>query len=343
MMDILLLDKIINTYWKDGEKMIHEHANAFDSKFIDDRISEIKCFVNQLAILSKITVIEQRSDEWYKIRNTLITASDMGQALGVGKFGNVKDFYIKKCNYEPDTFGTGYMAPLEWGNKYEQVATNIYEIRQCTKVNPFGLIKHPNIDFFGASPDGITDCGIMLEIKCPFKRKIDGKIVDQYYYQMQGQLAVAELNECDFLECEFNEYIDEYDFWEDWDSSECLSENKMEKGIIVHLINHPTEKYLYSNIFTHRNEKSSWLSKTLLLYKDYEYYIDYYKLEKYNLQKVYRDIAFFEEKIKDLKNVWANIIKFRNDKVAYDEAVKKRIVIKRPIKCLFVKDPESNI
>jgi hypothetical protein len=38
--------------------------------------------------------------------------------------------------------------------------------------------------FFGASPDGINELGIMVEIKCPFKRKLKKipSIIEQYYY-----------------------------------------------------------------------------------------------------------------------------------------------------------------
>ena len=56
--------------------------------------------------LQKLPIIEQRSVEWYNVRNNLVTASDMGQALGVGKFGTVRDFYVKKSGYENDQFCT---------------------------------------------------------------------------------------------------------------------------------------------------------------------------------------------------------------------------------------------
>jgi hypothetical protein len=46
----------------------------------------------------------------------------------------------------------------------------------------------------------------MLEIKCPWRRRIvEGDVPTQYYYQIQAQLAVCGLTECDFFECEFAE------------------------------------------------------------------------------------------------------------------------------------------
>ena len=38
------------------------------------------------------------------------------------------------------------------------------------------MITNYKYPFLGVSPDGITDNGKMLEIKCPFSRNIDGKI-----------------------------------------------------------------------------------------------------------------------------------------------------------------------
>jgi hypothetical protein len=32
-------------------------------------------------------------------------------------------------------------------------------------------MKNSEYEFFGASPDGISEVGVMVEIKCPYKRK----------------------------------------------------------------------------------------------------------------------------------------------------------------------------
>ena len=62
------------------------------------------------------------------------------------------------------------------------------------EVFEFGILRHPTIECLGASPDGISDIGIMLEIKCPWKRKKTETIPEQYYYQIQGQLDVCSLD-----------------------------------------------------------------------------------------------------------------------------------------------------
>ena len=88
---------------------------------------------------------------------------------------------------------------------FEDMAIRSYsQLNNNIKINDFGLIINENIKNFGASPDGISDLGVMIEIKCPYSRIIkENYIPDKYYYQIQGQLAVCELEECDYVECDF--------------------------------------------------------------------------------------------------------------------------------------------
>jgi putative phage-type endonuclease len=341
--DVLTLDRLMNKY--DG-KCIDEIKKLaemiFDDRFPESYLSTELTKINKnkrkLSKLLKLPVIEQRSEEWYSTRNNLITASDMGQALGVGKFGNVRDFYVKKSGYEKDTFCS--FPALEWGIKYEPVATELYEKRQHTKVHEFGLIQHPSIPFFGASPDGITEQGVMLEIKCPYIRKINGtSIVDQYFYQMQGQLEVCDLDVCDFLECEFKEYVDEYEFNKDWNKEGTHSKDYKEKGIIIKMISE--NKYIYSKVGDSKNNLKSWLSKNIKDFTESDVDISYYRLNKFIIQKVYRDKQWFDEKILELEKVWNNVIRYRNNKQLYDEEIGKKDVKKKKQKCLFVDDVDQ--
>ena len=102
---------------------------------------------------------------------------------------------------------------MGWGVKYEDVAVTVYERRHNLHVAEFGCLPHPTLKCFGASPDGIIDkgppeyIGRMLEIKVPPKRVIDPEVVPKhYFYQMQGQLEVCNLDECEFLQVKIHEY-----------------------------------------------------------------------------------------------------------------------------------------
>ncbi|PNH02802.1 hypothetical protein TSOC_011194 [Tetrabaena socialis] len=88
---------------------------------------------------------------------------------------------------------------------YEDVAQQVYCKRNGVRIHEFGLLKHPTVAHIGASPDGISELGVMLEIKCPYRRQITGEVPVQYYYQIQGQLEVCGLQECDYLELKLEE------------------------------------------------------------------------------------------------------------------------------------------
>lgn len=162
----------------------------------------------QLLRLLECPGIAQRTPEWYEARHTMVTASDVAQALGCAKFGNQRSFFQKKCGL-PEEQGAfdATLPPLRWGVMFEPVAQALYSsLNGGCRVHEFGLLRHPTLPFVGASPDGITDDGVMLEIKCPWRRKIvDGEVPMQYYYQIQAQLDVCGLAECDYFECELAE------------------------------------------------------------------------------------------------------------------------------------------
>lgn len=176
---------------------------------IVDRICVLRKYRQQLAELRNIPYIAQRTQEWYDLRKKRLTASDTAQAIGKGKFGTREQLVQKKVNEAhgiPDNFPK-HLPALKWGIMFEAMATRCYAQRHHDiDIHEFGLIPHPNLDYYGASPDGITDMGIMIEIKCPYKRKITGEVPDYYELQIQGQMAVCGLRECDYVECELQEF-----------------------------------------------------------------------------------------------------------------------------------------
>ena len=70
----------------------------------------------------------------------------------------------------------------DWGILFEPIATLIYEHRNKNRILEFGLIEHPEINLFAASPDGITQYNaIMIEIKVPYKRVLSGTVPLNYW------------------------------------------------------------------------------------------------------------------------------------------------------------------
>ena len=181
---------------------------------VRNRVSDIKDFRKELKVLLQLPLMKQRTTEWFEARKTRLTASDLYDAV---KGGNVSiRLAKKKANIVVDNINYNAIPALKWGTMFEPMATRCYSERMNNiAIHDFGLICDTTNEHFGASPDGINELGIMLEIKCPYSRKIEyGIIPDKYRMQIQGQLAVCKLKECDYIECIFKSIENEEDYLE---------------------------------------------------------------------------------------------------------------------------------
>ena len=60
------------------------------------------------------------------------------------------------------------------GQLMESAALERYEVETGHTVESFGLLVSEKEPWLGGSPDGITSCGRLIEVKCPYFRKKDG-------------------------------------------------------------------------------------------------------------------------------------------------------------------------
>jgi len=165
--------------------------------------------------LQNIPQPEQRTPAWYNFRYKYLTASSIWKAF-ISESTRNQLIYDKCKPLNVDKYShTSTDSPMHWGHKYEPVSIQLYEVLYKTTVSDFGCIPHATLEFLAASPDGINTLdtsdryGRMLEIKNIVNRDIDGVPKMEYWIQMQLQLEVCNLNECDFLETRFKEYVDE--------------------------------------------------------------------------------------------------------------------------------------
>ena len=221
-------------YNKNNIKDNSEKIYTYD--VVNKRVAAIKQYRNELKVLLQLPLMKQRTTEWFEARKTRLTASDLYDAV---KGGNVSiRLAKKKANIVIDNINYNAIPALKWGTMFEPMATRCYSQRMNNiNIHDFGLICDMDNKHFGASPDGINDFGIMLEIKCPYSRKImDGVIPDKYRMQIQGQLAVCKLKECDYIECIFKSIENEEDYLE--------LDNTIKHGVIAEFYNSKGE-YVY--------------------------------------------------------------------------------------------------
>lgn len=285
--------------------------SSISKKDIINRVNVLKSYKDKLHKLLTIPMIEQKSQEWYEARHKAITASDLAQALGDGKFGTAKDLIVKKV--DPPECGKIDNPFFKWGNMFEDVASDIYSRMFNVKVHNFGLLAHPKVDYFAASPDGITEDGIMLEIKCPLKRKIGGDVPKQYYYQIQGQLDVCDLDECDYFECEFK-------LCNNFEEFKYIANTK---GVFYK--NHD-DSYEYGPVVLKNGNNFDEIINFMSQH-DNPSKITLWVLENYNLKRVLRDKEFIDDKLLKLKDIWDKILLYRQDKKLYELEVLNSINI----------------
>ena len=216
---------------------------VFTLEVVTARITAIKQYRDELKVLLQLPLMKQRTEEWFEARKTRLTASDLYDAI---KGGNVSiKLAKKKANIVVDNINYNAIPALKWGTMFEPMAMRCYSQKMNNiNIHDFGLICDVDNKHFGASPDGINDLGIMLEIKCPYSRKIiDGVIPDKYKMQIQGQLAVCKLKECDYIECIFKTIEDEEEYLD------LKINDSIRHGVIAEYYNSKGEYiYYYSDI-----------------------------------------------------------------------------------------------
>ena len=289
----------------------------------NDKNDKNKIIQDKIEYLKQKPQPDQRTDEWYNFRHNLITASNAYKAFE--SQSTINQLIYEKCQPLKNNDDTSRMVnintPFHWGQKYEPLSVMLYESMYNTKVDDFGCIQHSQYSFLGASPDGINvdvnseRYGRMLEIKNIVNREITGVPKKEYWVQMQMQMEVCDLDECDFLETKFVEYEKADLFFNDLQKDEEKDNNKNvldTKGLILYFHNSKQAKpfYVYKPLnIVNYDDILNWEEKTIELYQSPEQnllYIQtiYWKLEKLSCVFVQRNKGWFESNIKALENVW---------------------------------------
>jgi len=261
----------------------------------------------------------QRTKEWFAQRKNCITASDVGGVLEMSKYSNPEKVFRKKIEKEKSFKGNKF---TEHGKCYEEIAVQAYEEKYKTKIHEFGLLIHPRMKFLGASPDGITEDGIMIEIKCPLSRKINGNIFSpktlEYWVQMQMQLEVCNLDVCHFVECEISEYDSLEDFVAD--------EDFIHKGVVGVVVDKSGENiYLYPPLSLSPFLKRKWIDKEIKKnYSNYKRGDDkLWKLNLFSKVEVKRDKKWFETIEPMLHNFWNKLLEYRENPESFEKDFNK--------------------
>ena len=334
----------------------HRHDYGFE-EFKEEKYNRRR---KRIIEIKKIPQFEQKSTEWLGQRGKCLTATAIATALDEDPYKYPAELLLDKCDRGAPFVENEY---VHHGKKYEEIGNMFYSFRNNIIVAEYGLIQDNKYKFIGASPDGICEkktmesdklsslVGRLLEIKFPKIRKIltegdlDGDICPHYYYvQVQTQLFVTKMDECDFLQCQ----IEEYDSWEDFvkDSHPNIpglsKKTNLEKGCLIQLL--PKKmisnddpkmclfngKYIYPpKLHMTHEEIITWIANEVLQFHQNDlsknYVIDriiYWRLSQVTCHLIKADAEWFDSKIPQLKQFWNYVLLYKKYPKKLDSLVK---------------------
>lgn len=151
--------------------------------------------------------ILQRSEDWFADRVGKVTASrvkDLNAKPMKGKALNALGLTIlaERLTGVQKEIPTNFN--MQWGIDNEPRAIAAYENETGNFVVGTGLIDHPFVEMFGASPDGLVDKDGQIEVKCPdttthLNTLLTKQVPDEYIPQITSQLSCTRRQWCDFV------------------------------------------------------------------------------------------------------------------------------------------------
>ncbi|XP_028168468.1 uncharacterized protein LOC114358650 [Ostrinia furnacalis] len=162
------------------------------------------------------TVLQSSCSEWLELRRSLLTASNFGRVVKRRKASCsnlVKDILYKES--------LSHVNSIKHGKENEKKALKQLALQENVQITPCGLFIDEDIQYLGASPDGLIGDDTIVEIKCPItafnksvREAVENKKVSFYkinkrgemvinqthawYYQIQGQLHITKKSRCLF-------------------------------------------------------------------------------------------------------------------------------------------------
>jgi hypothetical protein len=169
--------------------------------------------------------LAQQSPEWMEMRKGMCTGSMVRHAIAKMKRQPKEGPTVyMQCreDYMIDivtTRITGRMSDryvskaMEDGIERESIAVAKYEHVMGVEVENVGFAFHPQMEWYGASPDGLVGSDIVLEVKCPTaathiryileaqdaKAKQIAYVPEEYLPQVKAEIACTERLACHFV------------------------------------------------------------------------------------------------------------------------------------------------
>lgn len=262
------------------------------------------------------TTIKQGSKEWFIKRANSISATNVSSILNVNHFKSNDKLLEEKIKKEIVKIDNKF---VKHGIFFEPIAKKFYQNKTNNFIFESNLVIHKDYPWLVASPDGFVSNDRLIEIKCYYNNYIKNNIPIYYWIQMQIQMEVCNIDNCDFVEAIFKTYSKE-EFQKDTIYPNGLTENVYWKLIDFKItpvkrnrkwfeINFPKIKDFYNLSQTLTIRKKNKRKRYEFCLDNYYYHkmidnyilddniVDYFRLAK----KYKRDHSLFLQEMKDRK------------------------------------------
>ena len=315
----ILYDSLIDLVFIENNLTKRSYLKS-DERFDISRDNEV-----QIQYLKNIPQPAQKTPEWYVFRKKHFTGSNIWKLFSTESAKRQLIYEKLAPSSQKTNHNSLSEGPLNWGHKYEPLSIMFYEHFNDVSVEEFGCVPHKSIPFLAASPDGIVTSkkynGRMVEIKNVVSREITGIPKMEYYIQMQLQMEVCDLYECDFIETKFLEYENEKEFYQD-------KENVKKGMIMVFVKNNESFVYEYCPLFhTRESQINEFIEMTYKRYNIDDPQIEvnhihwfrnvYWKLDLYSCVYVPRNKLWFKRSYPVMEETWSLIEKEQKEENSY--------------------------
>lgn len=138
-------------------------------------------------------VTEQLTQEWFDAHRGRISGGTAAGCLRLDPYCSAQKAFRRIKGTEPHISNQW----TEWGTNMEPLARRKYSRQEGVLVRETGFWVHNEIDWLGASPDGLVGHDGMLEIKCP--NELPTKCPPHHRIQAAVQLIVTGRKWCDYF------------------------------------------------------------------------------------------------------------------------------------------------
>lgn len=209
-----------------ANNFLKENPDISNTDELSSKLFEnLKFSCEEISNIQEMTLGQSENKCWFEMRKGLLTASNFEKICTSKSYND--SLLAELMGYVQKPSNKFSTMCCDWGLKMEPKVRKLYKISECRKHKKLKIFEHglkisEQHPFIACSIDGLVSClchsNKLIEIKCPFSLRnkhpkeaaqMKGCILENgtwhvtadgpYYHQIQGQLGIYGLQQCDLI------------------------------------------------------------------------------------------------------------------------------------------------